>query len=105
MQRYYLPSFGDKTINTITSATMEEYWEWRLVYGTTGPGADNHKVAKTPAGSTLNLEHTDFMAIMKWAFKQGMIERLPETEIPIKVKRDKQVARPAFTWPESLVSG
>lgn len=102
-ETYLLPFFGKFPISKLTEKNCTGYWKWRLSYWTEGPGKHNKNVkffVKKPSGNTLSNERQSFLQVLRWAFKQGYINHIPDFELPYKRPAKNEVARPAFTYNE-----
>ncbi|MBL4749570.1 MAG: tyrosine-type recombinase/integrase [Amylibacter sp.] len=114
-ERYFLPYFGDKYLEEISHTMIEGYWTWRINYWSSDEGIskiDNAKksrktrrkpykqklgnVAKIPAPKSLQMEQSALRQIFSWAYRNGIIQQIPEIKSP-KTKKPGEVSRrPAF---------
>lgn len=95
---YFIPFFGKKPIEQITAKTINEFWEWRLTFWTTGPGKSKEKpqrFAPIPAEATLKLEAATLGILMKYAAQKGYIRTIPEYKPP-KAKAKAATTRPVI---------
>lgn len=117
--RYLLPFFGQKVVGQINDKLIAEYWTWRIAYWRSEEGAAKiaaasksrttaqrpykqklGNVAKTPSQKTLDMERTILGQILGWAYRNGMLNRMPEIKPP-KIKVGNGVnRRPAFELEE-----
>lgn len=117
--RYLLPFLGKKTVGELNDKLIAQYWDWRINFWgsdegaakiakaarsrTTEKRAYKHKlgnVAKIPAQKSLDMEKTVLSQILGWAYRNGLINRLPDLKPP-KMKSSKVVERrPAFELDE-----
>lgn len=98
--RYFVPFFGDEDITGLNEVKLEGYWQWRLSYWTTGPGAKERQAGnKTnakpiPAQKTLDMEKGMIGQVLKWAKRKGYIANLPLLHAPkLKNKIGKEAKR------------
>ena len=117
--RYFLPYFGDSSMEEITDTFVEKYWNWRIDYWGSEAGQEKIKnaqksrttkkrpykqklgnVAKVPAQKTLQMEQSALRQIFKWAVRNGIIQRVPEIKAP-KLSSQNQISRrPSFELAE-----
>ena len=92
-KRYLTPFFGSvKDVRTIDTALVRKFWLWRWDYhkGFVKPpgkvsGASVYHAAPAPHINTLNALRVSLKSILTWAHQQGIIQSLPNTDIPKKV--------------------
>ncbi len=113
IERYFKPYFGDKPIDTIRSADIAKYRDWRRVYWTTGPGSKQTELTYVRNGRTIKAplarhrkgngdatlpEDVTLRAIFNCAAKHGWInqERIPK----IETRKGRDNPRAAFTLEE-----
>lgn len=103
-KRYFRPFFGKTDIVRINEQKIEEYWDWRLSYWRSGPGAAHRpsNAVDTPAQKTLDIEKGMLGQILKWAKRRGHLTALPLLHAPrLKNKRSKEERRrPGFSEDE-----
>lgn len=112
VNRYYLPFFGEKAIDTISDSDLRDYLQWRKTYWTEGPGKEQEfRVFVNASGKTVKMrmphkeaslcsgELRGIKQIFRLAGKKGWIDaaKIPEFP-PNKRLRDKRKhqQRPAF---------
>ncbi|MGB0900490.1 tyrosine-type recombinase/integrase [Halocynthiibacter sp.] len=109
VKRYFSPFFKTMAITAITHSKLAAYTQWRRVYWTTGPGANQdyepyerggktvHSKAKheEPKNASLRREDAYLRGVFKHAVGKGLLKPsdVPTQDIP-KPKSNKQ---PAFT--------
>ena len=118
-ERYFLPFFGEKSLEEINNYFVEQYWTWRINFWQSPEGIakilsakksrTTHKrpykqklgnIAKVPAQKSLQMEQSALRQIFHWANRTGLIGQIPEIRYPRK-KGPKQISRrPAFSLEE-----
>ena len=113
IERYFRPYFGARFIDTVTSADIAKYRDWRRTYWTTGPGSKQTAVTYARGGRTVRApfgkrrrsdgsntlpEDVVLRAIFACASKNGWIssERIPQ----IKTHKPRDNRRAHFTADE-----
>ena len=114
-ERYFLPYFGDRSLEEISHSVIEGYWAWRINYWTSKDGVSKIEsakksratrrkpykqklgnVAKVPATKTLQMEQSALRQIFSWAYRNGIVQQVPEIRAP-KTKSPGEISRrPAF---------
>ena len=117
--RYLLPYFGKKSIDTLSDAYIEQYWDWRINYRSSREGQERIEkakssrttknrpyktslgnVSKIPAKKTLQMEQSVLRQIFHWAKRTGRVVNVPHIQIPrIKQSQNADI-RPAFELEE-----
>jgi len=109
IRRFPMAYFGDKPIDTITSADLERYLLWRKTYWTSGPGSKIEKIRcerngriysraaprKVAALSTLNGEMVIIRGIFEQAARWGYCQPLVMPSTKTRKRVDNR--RPSFT--------
>ena len=117
--RYFSEYFADLPIEQLTQAKIGDYWQWRINYWSSVAGqlkietaqntrATNKRpykqklgnVAKIPSQKTLQMEQSVLRQIMRWSHSHGLINRLPEINVPKTAGKSTNSRRPAFTLDE-----
>ncbi|MHA6691639.1 tyrosine-type recombinase/integrase [Devosia sp. A449] len=119
IRNYFVGHFGTKALATIKTIDIEEYWEWRRDYWTSGPGSKqpfiryNRTVnGKTisirrpvkegpPSDSTLSKEALLLRQLFEYGLKRDYTKKVPAIEIK-RSKRRVVKSRPAFTLDEFM---
>lgn len=80
--RYFKAFFGSLDVVRINDQKIDEYWEWRLSYWKSGPGALSRpsNAVDTPAQKTLDMEKGMLAQILRWAKRRGYLANLPIVE-------------------------
>lgn len=87
LNRYLIPYFQNKHINTITFADLQAFSQWRA-----------EKIGKEPKASTLNTHNAAFARVFDEAVAQGYIHR---SHVPMLINKGKDSQRrPDFTREE-----
>jgi len=100
---YFIPFFGDRNADEINQAEANRYWEWRGSYWTTGPGKKRANKTRSfvekPSYGTLKQERQAVKQVLRWAFKEKLIEQVPDFDLPSNYTRAerKPNRRPYFT--------
>jgi integrase len=114
--RYFLPYFGEVSMEDINDALVERYWIWRINYWSSEEGQakiDNAQksrttkkrpykqklgnIARVPSAKTLQMEKSALGQILSWGYRNGFIHRVPEIRTPkIKSHTSGVSRRPAF---------
>lgn len=117
--RYLLPFLGSKVVGEINDKLIAQYWTWRISYWRSEEGEAKiaaasksrttakrpykqklGNVAKTPSQKSLDMERTVLGQVLGWAYRNGMLNRMPELKPP-RIKVGKGVdRRPAFELEE-----
>jgi hypothetical protein len=88
LNQYFIPYFGNYSIDRITIQGVEDFEEWRL----------NKMNSSQMAKSTLNTPNSAVMRVFKLAVSRNW---LPEEQIPpFKYEGTKSQVRPGFTRQE-----
>ena len=90
INRYYIPFFGTKPIASISQATVDDYWNWRMDYWKD----------KTPKAATLHHEANILNMVFEKAIKQGALQYhlKPDHKPPVKkvVGRRSELSREEY---------
>lgn len=110
IRRFPVEYFGERGIETVTTADIERYIEWRKTYWTTGPGIEIQKIRveredgrvfvrpaprKVAALSTMKGEMVIIREIFERAAKWGYCK--PIAIPPIKTRKKPDTRRPGFS--------
>ena len=114
-KRYFLPFFGEKSVEAISDRTVREYWDWRISYWSSELGRQKIEqakksratprkrykqtlgnIAQVPADKTLQMEQTALRQVFRWAHRIGIVQRVPEIRAPRLNHSHAVVRRPAF---------
>ena len=88
IERYFVPYFGERQLETLTHTDMREFELWR-----------NRQLARKPKTSTLNNFTSAWSRIVEAAVSRGYIsERVPVPKLTSKGEKGK--TRPAFSGEE-----
>jgi len=112
IKRYFNPYFGKKAIETITTAMVDQYMEWRKDYWLTGAGSTQSDiryqrknktlrrptVKKVPKHSTLNAEAVLLRKLFKYAARCNYLVK--GQEIEVSINRAPPNPRPSFSLEE-----
>jgi integrase len=82
IERYGIPFFKGRAIDSINNALMQEFMDWRR--------NNSKRAMSSPA--TVNKDLASFKTMFKWVFRNGIIDRPIEFDKP----RVKQNRRPHF---------
>lgn len=82
IERYGLPFFEGKTIDTINNASMQDFMDWRR--------KNSKRVAASPA--TVSRDAASLKPFFKWLYRNGLVDRPIEFDKP-KIKQNR---RPHF---------
>lgn len=116
IERYFKPYFSTRPIDTIQTKDITAYRDWRNMYWTTGPGAEQkyieyvrngkrirRPIPKRPAPSkqSVNVENVVLRGIFNTALKHDHVKehQLPNIRTPIGPKNEHR-RRAAFTKEE-----
>lgn len=111
-RRYFVEFFGEMDLVTITDSKVEDYWDWRRSYWTTGPGKDElsdvTNAATSPAAATLRMDKGLLNQAFKWFKRKGWMVTLPVITITKSrsakgVEKASTTRRPHFT-PEDMAT-
>ena len=99
---YFLPFFGNRQITKITTATVQDYWNYRIDFWNQ-PNADEirkkfraMRISKNPKGSTLHLEKRVLEMVFNKAEDMNYISSQSRPRLAPPAKNEKQ-RRPAMT--------
>lgn len=110
IRRFPVGYFGERGIETITTADLERYIEWRKTYWTTGPGIEIQEIRveredgrvfvrpaprKVAALSTMKGEMVIIREIFERAAKWGYCK--PIVVPPVKTRKKPDTRRPGFS--------
>lgn len=112
IERYFIPYFGKKAIETITTADVERYMEWRKSYWITGVGSTQDTIIyerkgrtlrrptlrKVPKLGTLNSEAVLLRQLFAQAKRWGYLHSSQIIDVP--VIRVPPNPRPSFSLEE-----
>ena len=99
---FFIPYMGNTKLTEITPTFTTQFWEWRLVYWTTGEGSKkegNTNVGLVPAQGTLGQERQSMLQVLRWAVGQNYLTNLPPFKAPVMPATEDEFV-PAFTWSE-----
>lgn len=114
IERFLKPQLGNKNIDTITTADIERFVDWRKAYWTTGPGSKLNMVSYKRNGRTitrpvqrprklvpdkLTAEFAVLRRVFTQALKQGVVRegQIPSLKNEVKRKAKGDNRRPAFS--------
>ena len=87
IERYGLPFFEGKTVDTINNAAMQDFMDWRR--------KNSKRMAPSPA--TVNRDVGSLKPFFKWLFRNGIVDRPIEFDKP-KVKLNRRPHFDASDW-------
>ncbi|KQT52998.1 MULTISPECIES: tyrosine-type recombinase/integrase [unclassified Aureimonas] len=113
--RYLLPFFGKRSLESINDVIVTQYWTWRIAYWSSAEGTAKIEaarktratkqnpwiqklgnVAKVPAQKSLDMERTALLQIFHWGERNGLMKRVPDVSSPKVKPRGVVERRPAF---------
>lgn len=123
IRRYFIGFFDKLKFTAITAADVEDYWQWRTNYWTTGEGSKNAFIRYdrtingrttrnikrpikegVPSSSTLSKEAILLRQLFSFGHRRGYTLETPHVRVPRSLKR-RITDKPGFTLDEFLHLG
>ena len=87
IERYGLPFFKGRSIDSINNAVMQEFMNWRR----------NNSKRAVSSSATINKDLGSLKTFFKWTFRNGYVERPIEFDKP-KIKQNRRTHFDAKDW-------
>jgi integrase len=87
IERYGLPFFKGRSIDSINNAVMQEFMNWRR----------NNSKRAVSSSATINKDFGSLKTFFKWTFRNGYVERPIEFDKP-KIKQNRRTHFDAKDW-------
>ena len=95
INRFFIPYFGKKAIDSINQATVDAFWGWRIDYWKNNGKENKGRLPTkdhTPASTTLQAEGTLLNSIFNSAIRQGLMQQhlKPDHKPPVKIVTNRR---------------